>query len=164
MAILVDAILRTWERQKDYAQRLLADLSDADMVSQPVPGVTLNHPAWTISHLTVYSPVLAAILRGESFQDPIQSKYGRDSKPESDISAYPRKAALVAEYLRTHDELAATLRGVNPAVLDKPIPLERWRERFPFVADAIVHLMIDHESAHLGQISVWRRAGGRGRV
>ncbi len=70
----------------------------------------------------------------------------------------------MAEYLRTHDELGGVLRGVNPAVLDKPIPLERWKERFPYIADAIVHLMIDHESAHLGQISVWRRAGGRGRV
>lgn len=164
MPILIDAILRTWERQKDYAQRLLADLSDADMVAQPVPGVTLNHPAWTISHLTVYSPVLTAILRAEPFEDPMHHKYGRDSKPKNDIRAYPPKAELVHEYLRTHDELAATLKSVDASVLEKPIPLERWRERFPFIADAVVHLMIDHESAHLGQVSVWRRAGGRPRV
>lgn len=164
MSTIIDAIVRTWERQKDYAQRLLADLSDADMVSQPVPGVVLNHPAWTFSHLAVYPPVLTAILRGEAFEDPMKSPYGRDSKPVGELSAYASKAALVREYLRGHDELRDTLRGVDPAVLDRPIPLERWKERFPLVSDAIVHLMIDHESGHLGQVSVWRRAGGRGRV
>jgi hypothetical protein len=164
MSILIDTMLRTWERQKDYAQRLLADLSDEDMVAQPVPGVTLNHPAWTVSHLTVYSPVLSAILRETPFKDPMLSRFGRDSKPEADLGAYPRRNELVAEYLRVHDELAAALRTADPAVLDKPIPLERWRERFPFIADAIMHLMINHESGHLGQISAWRRAGGRGRV
>jgi hypothetical protein len=164
MPIVIDAILRTWERQKDYAQRLLADLGDADMVSQPVPGVVLNHPAWTISHLAVYPPVLAAILEGRAFEDPITSPYGRDSAPVSDPRAYRPKAELVPGYMRVHDELAAALARVDPAVLERPIPLERWKTRFPYVGDAIVHLMIDHESGHLGQMSVWRRAGGRGRV
>src|SRR5690606_7300972 len=82
MSILIDAVARTWDKQEDYARRLLADLSDEDMVSQPVPGVTLNHPAWTLSHLTVYSPVLSAILRAEPFEDPINSPFGRDSSPK----------------------------------------------------------------------------------
>ena len=71
--VLIDAILRTWERQRDYAERLVADLSDADMVSQPVPGVIMNHPAWVYSHVGLYPPVLAAILREESFEDPAKS-------------------------------------------------------------------------------------------
>lgn len=164
MSILIEGIVRTWERQKDYALRLLADLTDEEMVSQPVPGVVLNHPAWTFSHLSVYPPVLTAILRGETFEDPIKSRYGRDSAPLADLNAYARKAELVDGYVRGHDKLGATLLATDPAVLERPIPLARWRERFPYVADAVVHLMIDHESAHLGQVSVWRRAGGRGRV
>lgn len=156
---LTAAILRTWSRQRDYAVRLVADLSDADMVSQPVPGVTMNHAAWVFCHIGIYPPVLAAILQGRPFVDPINDKYGRDSRPLSDPAAYPRKSDLMRTYLAGHDELARVLEHTDPAILTRPIPLDRWKERFPFIADAIVHLMIDHESAHLGQISAWRRAG-----
>jgi hypothetical protein len=161
---LIPAVLRTWARQRDYAVRLVADLSDADMVAQPIGGVTLNHPAWTFGHIGIYPPVLAAILESRPFEDPIKHRYGRDSKPQSDPAAYPPKAKLIADYLAGHDRLAAVLEAADPAVFDAPIPLARWKERFPFVADAIVHLMIDHESTHLGQVSAWRRAGGRAAV
>lgn len=164
MSTIIDAIFQTWEQQKGYAARLVADLSDEDMVGQPVPGVKLNHPAWTLSHLMVYCPVLNAILLEKPFEDPISAKHGRDSEPENDINAYPRKQKLVAEYLRLHDELGATLRSVNPSILEKVTPLARWQAKFPKIAHLTLHLMIDHESLHLGQVSVWRRAGKRPRV
>jgi len=159
--VIVDAILRTWERQRDYAARLVADLTDADMLSQPVPGVVMNHPAWVFSHIGLYPPVLSAILRGTPFTDPITTPYGKDSKPLADPRAYAPKAQLMEQYFRGHDELAEALAEADPAVLAKPIPLARWQQRFPFIADAIVHLMIDHEMGHLGQVSAWRRAGKR---
>lgn len=158
---LIPAILRSWAHQRDYAQRLVADLSDEDMVSQPVRGVTMNHPAWTLSHLSAYPPVLRAILRGEPFDDPKNHPHGRDSRPSPDVHDYPRKEALLRDFFAVHDDLARTLEQTDPAVLDRPTPLERWLPRWPKIADATVHLMIDHESTHLGQISAWRRAGGR---
>jgi len=165
--VLVSAILGSWAKQRDYAMRLVADLSDAEMVSQPVSGVVMNHPAWVFSHLTLYPPTLSAILRGAregEFADPIKSPFGKDSKPVGDAAAYLPKAELIAKYLDGHDELAAILAMVNSAVLGQTIPLKRWEQRFPLVADALVHLMLDHEAGHLGQISAWRRAGGRAAV
>jgi hypothetical protein len=158
---LIAGILRSWQHQRDYAQRLLADLSDQDMVSQPVPGITLNHPAWTLGHLSPYPPVLAAILKGEAFVDPLNSKYGRGTKPTSDPSAYPPKAELLAGFLSGHDLLARTLESTDPSVMANPIPLARWKDRFPRIGDAVLYLMLSHEGAHLGQISAWRRAGNR---
>jgi hypothetical protein len=158
---LLAAVLRSWAAQRDYAQRLVADLSDAEMASQPVRGVTMNHPAWTFGHLSAYPPVLAAILRGQPFEDPIRHRFGRDSRPVNDAAAYPPKAELMRDYLTGHDDLGGALAEVDAEVLARDIPLERWRQRFPRVADAVVHLMIDHESTHLGQVSAWRRAGGR---
>lgn len=158
---LIPAILRSWAHQRDYAQRLVADLSDEDMVAQPVRGVTMNHPAWTLSHLSAYPPVLAAILRAEPFEDPKSHPFGRDSRPTSDLAAYPRKEALLLTYFAAHDDLALTLLHADAAVLDRPTPLDRWLPRWPKIADAVVHLMIDHESTHLGQLSAWRRAGNR---
>ncbi|MBC7773603.1 MAG: DinB family protein [Pyrinomonadaceae bacterium] len=162
--VIVEAILRTWDRQRDYAMRLVADLSQDDMISQPVPGVIMNHPAWVFSHIGLYPPVLSAILRGEPFEDPINSPYGKDSRPLSEAAAYAEKSTLMDGYFRGHDDLAATLARADLGVLALPIPLARWKQRFPFVADAIIHLMIDHEMGHLGQISAWRRAGKRASV
>ena len=161
---IVESLLLSWKNNRDYAVKLVADLSDSDMVSQPVPGVTMNHPAWTLGHLSPYPPVLSAILKGEEFVDPLNSKYGRGTKPSSNRGDYPAKDALVAEYLSGHDLLGRTLEAVDPAVMSRPIPLARWKERFPKIGDAVLYLMLAHEGAHLGQISAWRRAGGRAAV
>jgi hypothetical protein len=161
---LISSLLLSWSNHRGYAQRLVADLSDADMVSQPVPGVVMNHPAWTLGHLSPYPPVLAAILKGEEFVDPLNSKYGRGTHPVADLKAYPPKADLLAEFLLGHDLLARTLEQVDPAVMAKPIPLARWKERFPRIGDAVLYLMLSHEAGHLGQLSAWRRAGGRAAV
>ncbi|MGE3109186.1 MAG: DinB family protein [Phycisphaerales bacterium] len=159
--ILLDAILRTWDKQRDYAHRLTADLSDADLVSQPVPGVVMNHPAWVFSHIGLYPPVLTKILRAEPFDDPARSPYGKESRPSSRTADYPPKQALLGAYFRDHDLLARTLEATDQQFLAQPVPLERWKPRFPYIADLVVHLMIDHEMGHLGQVSAWRRAGGR---
>ena len=161
MPPLLTAILRSWASQRDYAARLVADLSDADMVTQPVRGITMNHPAWTFGHLGAYTPVLIKVLREEPFEDPIKHPFGRDSKPQADPGVYPTKGTLMGAYFADHDTLDKTIRAIDPAVFAKPTPLARWVPRWPLIADAVVHLMIDHESTHLGQVSAWRRAGGR---
>lgn len=159
--VLIDAVVRTWAKQRDYAQRLVADLSAEDMVLQPVAGVVMNHPAWVYSHIGLYPPVLTAILRGEPFEDPAKSPYGKESKPSNDLKAYQPKVRLLEKFFKDHDELGDTLARVDERVLAQVVPLERWTTRFPYIADVVVHLMIDHEMGHLGQVSAWRRAGKR---
>src|ERR1051325_5580591 len=158
---LIAGILRSWQYQRDYAIKLVADLSDEEMVSQPVPGVVMNHPAWVYGHCGIYPPVLAAMLEGKSFEDPIKHKYGRDSRPTSDRADYPQKAEIVGSFLDAHDRRAEVLGKADAEVLARPIPLERWKQRFPTIADAVAHLMLEHEAGHLGQVSAWRRAGKR---
>jgi Protein of unknown function (DUF664). len=159
MKPFIPSLLRSWANQRDYAQKLVADLSDEDMVSQPVPGVVMNHPAWTLGHLAAYPPVLTAMLLGQPFTDPMHSPYGRGSMPKE--SGYPPKAQLLAEFLDGHDRLAAAVEAAPESAWSAPIPLARWEQRFPEVADAVIYLMLSHEATHLGQISAWRRAGGR---
>jgi hypothetical protein len=158
---VIDAVVRAWTSQREYAAKLVADLSDADMVSQPVAGVIMNHTAWTLAHLASYHAPLIAMLKGEPFPDPLTSPYARGSRPSAETSAYPPKAAFMRDYLASHELVGKTLAGADPAMLDRPIPLERWKERFPKVGDAVVYLMLSHEATHLGQLSAWRRAGGR---
>src|SRR5438045_1762573 len=124
----LDAILHTWAAQRDYTARLVADLSQTDMTRQPISGITMNHGAWTIGHLSAYPPMLASILREQPFEDPKTHRYGRDSKPSGNPHDYPPKDKLIADFLRDHDDLGAALGVVNPLILAKPIPLARWKE------------------------------------
>lgn len=44
--------------------------------------------------------------------------------------------------------------------LDSPLPDERYREVFPTLGHAVLHILTVHTAIHLGQISAWRRAMG----
>ena len=54
MQLFIDSLLRGWDRNLDYAKKLVADLSDEQMVAMPraadVDAVGCNHPAWIFSH------------------------------------------------------------------------------------------------------------------
>lgn len=160
-AALVAGILRSFERQQRYAQSLVADLSPAEMVSQPIDGVVLNHPAWALSHLNVYMPVLTAMLEGGTPGDPLDHEFGQRSTPLPDPGAYLPKAALLERFAQLHESTARAFRAAGPGVLAAETPLPRFIERFPTIGDVAIQLMIKHEATHLGQVSAWRRAGGR---
>ncbi len=155
---LIEGILFTWDFNRDYANKLVADLSDEQMVAQPQPG--MNHPAWTLSHLNAYHPVILGLLRGEKPEDPLNHPFGQKSKPVADVSAYPNKAALIAAFNEGHDQIAAYLRQEGEAVVSRPMTIERWQGRWDVVGKCLGYLMLYHESTHLGQLSAWRRVQG----
>lgn len=152
------AIGVSWRRNGAYGGRLVGDLTDAHMTAQPVAGVTMNHPAWILSHLNVYAPIAAAMLRGQPFDDPADHRYGAKSRCVNDPAEYATRARLVEDYARLHADVAGALESAPPEVFTRPTPLERWREMHPVVGDMLVTLIVKHESTHLGQLSAWRRA------
>lgn len=161
---LTSAILITWRRNGAYALRLVGDLSDAQMTAQPVPGRVLNHPAWVLSHLNLYTTIAAAMLRQTPFPDPADHMYGAKSEPLSDAAAYLNRAKLVEQFKTAHDDAEAALVAASENAFASPTPLDRWRPLHPTTGDMLVTLMVKHESAHLGQLSAWRRAMGLPRV
>jgi hypothetical protein len=161
---LSSAIAITWSRNGAYARRLVGDLSDAHMTAQPVSGRTLNHPAWILSHLTLYTTIAAAMLRQRPFPDPADHIYGAKSEPLPDASAYLVRVKLIEQYVSAHEDAATALLAAGDDVFASPTALERWRPLHPTTGDMLVTLMVKHESAHLGQLSAWRRALGLSRV
>ena len=155
---LVQPIVSQWRELREAAQRLVADLSDEQMVEQPLAGVVMNHPAWVLSHLSVYGPVLAGILRGEPVEDPLEHRYGRTSRPRSDPAQYLPRSALIERYVTEYDGAAVAFVDALPEVLRKPTPIGQWRERFPTVAFLPGQFLVKHNAYHLGQLSAWRRA------
>jgi hypothetical protein len=158
------SILITWRRDIAYALRLVGDLSDEQMIAQPVPGRAMNHPAWTLAHLTLYNDVIARMLRRQSFDDPKDHPFGMQSSPQSDATVYSPRAMAIEQYRRSHDEAERALVECDPSLFAEDVPLARWRALHPKVADMTLMLMVKHESMHLGQLSAWRRAMGLGRV
>ena len=161
---LASAILITWRRNAAYALRLVGDLVPTQFTAQPIPGRTLNHPAWILAHLNVYAPIAAAMLRGRSFDDPIDHRHGQKSEVSSDALEYSSAPELIAEYTRLHSDAEQAIVEAEPDVFASPNPLDRWRALHPTVGDMLVTLMVKHESGHLGQLSAWRRATGLSRV
>ena len=158
MSVMIDGLLLGWDRNLDYARRLLADVPEDRMCYQPV--VNMNHPAWVFSHLNVYHAPMVGLLSGKPFEDPKGHKFGMGSKCLADASQYASKNELLAAYERGHADVATAMRIGGQAALDADTPLERWRASMPKVGVALPYLMLVHESTHLGQISMWRRAQG----
>ena len=157
-SIMIETLLTSWDKNLDYARRLVDDIPDDRMTYQPA--ADMNHPAWVFSHLNAYHPVIAAMVRGQSFDDPKDHPFGMKSKPVADASVYPSKSELVETFGRGHDEVTAALRAATPESLAAPIPLERWVKYFANVGVALGYLMLLHESTHFGQLSAWRRVQG----
>jgi len=157
----IASIESRWRELRAYAGRLVDDLAADDMAHQPIPSVTMNHAAWALSHLSIYGPLLAGMLRNEPVEDPGSHKWGRSSAPIADAAAYPPKTELLRLYQDGYDDAVAALKSASDADFARPAPFERWRDRFPTVGHMPIHFLVQHNALHLGQISAWRRASGR---
>ena len=163
MSIMIDALLTGWDRNLEYAKKLLADVPADKITQQPVPEI--NHPAWALSHLNGYHDVMVRLLAGKTLAvDPKDQPFGMLTKPVTDLSVYLPKDKLVDAFARGHAAVGAALRQADVAALEAPVSLERWRTAFGKVGVALAYLMLVHESQHLGQISAWRRVQGLPRV
>lgn len=156
---VIECLLFAWNQNADYGRDLIADLSDEQMIGQPSP-VAMNHPAWVISHLNAYLPIIQAVAEEQPFEDPQHHPFGMHSKPEMDASVYATREKLMNEFVDGHRAVTERLQGKDDAFLAHPVPLERWVSRMPTVGLLLTHLMVRHESVHLGQVSAWRRASG----
>lgn len=158
----IKGLLYCWEKNSQYGPKLVADLSDDQMVLQPAPDghAPSNHPAWVFSHLNVYLPVMQALIKGEDFEDPKQHPFGMLSKPEMDASIYKPKAELLDEFAQGHEQVKNLLSECSLEIFDQPVRLERWAAIMPTVGSALPYIMLNHENQHFGQISAWRRIQG----
>lgn len=159
---LVSGLLHGLEKNHNYGLALVADLDDPVMTTQPAGPLPrpMNHAAWVLSHLKTYRPIIAQLIRGETFPDPLDHPFGMKSSPQADRSLYPSKAALIAEWESGRALVEAALRESTDAQWAGPVSLARWAARWNSVGTGIPFLLLSHENMHLGQLSAWRRALG----
>ena len=162
MSSIIDGLLFAWQKNSDYGSGLVSDLSEAQMTLQPAPEgkSPANHPAWVLSHLNVYIPIIESLIQGKAFDDPKGHQFGMQSKPESDASIYAARQQLIEEYVAGHQRVTSLLKDAGAASLEQDVLLERWKPVMPKTGIALLYLMLNHENVHLGQVSAWRRIQG----
>jgi DinB superfamily len=149
-----------WDNQLRYALALTNDLTQAQMVLRP--GGNMNHPAWILGHISLYHPATIAMLAGKPFDDPKNDElFGFAGKgPLSDIDRYGGKNEIISRFKEGHEQVAQALLTAMPEDFQRRPSLERWAASYPNVAFILPDLLLHHESLHIGQISIWRRAAG----
>jgi DinB superfamily len=156
----VESFVYAWDNQLAYALALVDDLTDAQMVLRP--GGNMNHPAWMLGHVSLYHPATVALLAGKPFDDPKNdSLFGFAGQgPLDDIAKYGDKQKIVSRFKEGHEQVAQALLSAPPEAFQRPPSLERWAATNPTVGFILPDLLLHHESLHVGQISIWRRAAG----
>ena len=156
-------LLHTWNLNLGYARRLVADVPDDGMASQPAPH--RNHAAWVLGHLACTADMLGGMVGVKPCCPPEWTAlFDWNSTPSGDASRYPTKAVLLAALDRAHAGIAAALPGVPESRWGEPTPMDDVRGFLPTLGDCFVFVMAAHENIHLGQLSAWRRVQGMGRV
>jgi hypothetical protein len=156
----VESLVYAWDNQLRYALALIDDLTDEQFVLRP--GGNMNHPAWILGHVAAYHPVTLQLLAGEPVDDPKNDPlFGFAGRgPLDDITAYGSKKAIVTRFADGHERVAQALLAAPADAFRRPPSLERWAKIYPTVEFMLPDLLLHHESLHIGQISIWRRAAG----
>lgn len=156
----VESIVYAWDNQGRYALTLVEDLTDAQMVHRP--GGNMNHPAWILGHVSIYHPVIVQLLKGEPVDDPKDNMmFGfAGHGPIDDLSMYGTKQSIVSRFAAGHENVAQALLAAKPEDFRQAPGLARWAKNYPTVEFMLPDLLLHHESMHIGQISIWRRAAG----
>lgn len=158
---MLDHVIYVYGFNLNFAKMLVSDISPEQMCQQP-NGV-VNHPAWTLGHLTNSAAGLLKTLGKEaSLPEKWGEAFATGGVPSNDPSVYPSKDELLSTLSSVHDQVIEALNAIDHATFSKPHPNENVRKYFPTLGDMIVFLMTGHEMDHLGQLAAWRRAMGLG--
>ena len=140
-----------------FLGRLVADVPD-EMMSRQTAGV-VNHPAWTIGHLIYSAEAIGGELGLPAWLPANwQQRFGTGSTPQP--TGYESRGELLSLFADARLRLRERLNELGELAMAQPLPDARYREKFPTLGHAVVHILTAHPASHVGQLVVWRRAMG----
>lgn len=158
---MIPEITQSYGMALDYLRRLVDEVPDARMTEQPGPVV--NHPAWVIGHLVHSCQAIGGEMGlGPWLARDWASRYGTGSLPTADRAKYPTKNELLEAPADGQRRIFGRIDGIGEAGLAAALPDVRYRETFPTIGHAVLHILMVHTALHVGQITVWRLAVGLG--
>ena len=152
-------VIYSFNYSLDYLVEQLADVSEAAMTVQP--GGLLNHPSWTIGHLTFVLHMIGGVVGVRScLPETFPRLFGPGSTPENDRGSYDSKDEAIRRLRELQFLVTEAISKVEDDFLDQRFPDEAYLEVFPTIRHALAQVLIGHTAFHVGQISMWRRAMG----
>ncbi len=153
--------LLRWQIEQNHwiATAYVQDLTDADLMLRPVPG--MNHIAWQLGHLIKSSHRFLVDLGQPA--PALPAGFAESYTKESAASDDPKKFATKDVYLDLAGKIKtaalAALEAIPDSKLDDPGP-EAHREYAPTVA-TLLSLLGAHWLMHCGQFVAVRRKLGK---
>jgi uncharacterized damage-inducible protein DinB len=120
-----------------------------------------NHALWVAGHLSVADHMIVSRLAPEmaaSLPSGYKEKFAPGSKPSPDPNDYPPPDSVLALMREKRAEFLAFLDSLSESDLAKPAP----KGGPGFIKDiaGFFEFVVFHESTHMGQVTVARRALG----
>lgn len=157
----IGVILDVHEMIYGFILKAVEDVPESRMTEQP--GSLVNHPAWTLSHLSAYAGVLLSMLGDPSVPtaDAEMQRFGYGTTPVPDLAAYASKRELLHQFKERNERLAAVVAERHAEYFPRPAP-EMYQPFSPTIGHLAVTLLVTHPPDHFGQLRHWRRAAGIG--
>jgi hypothetical protein len=135
------------------------DLTDADLLLRPVPG--MNHIAWQLGHLISSTDKMLGLLGQPGFALPagFAESYAKEMAACDDPKKFATKDVYLDLANKAKEATLAALDAIPESKLDDPGP-EDMREYAPTNA-AVLTLLGTHWLMHSGQFIAVRRKLGK---
>lgn len=156
------------QRTHGLLTRLLDGVTPDRFARMP-EGVTTNHPAFILGHLSMYPPmVLERIGVTSVAQIPAEHQalfsYEATCVDDQAGTVYPAMDKIVGQFDRVMTETIASLDTIDPAELSKAPSGPPFEGMMPTMAGVACFVLASHPIFHAGQLSAWRRCMGLGPV
>ena len=139
--------------------RMTEPIPEEEMANQP-EGLP-NHPAWLLGHLSHSLEAIGGELGVGPWLDPAWTElFATGSTPQRDRAAYPAKSALLESLESGAEKIFGRLDEMSDDDCSAPLPDARYRDTFPTIGHAVVHILGSHFALHMGQLSCWLRVMG----
>ncbi len=156
----IGAILNIHAMVTRFIIEAVEDVPESRMTEQPAGGVIVNHPAWTLSHLSAYAAALLSMLDDPSVgavADAEMQRFGYGTTPVPDRAAYATKRELLEQFRDRNARLAAAVTEKHADYFPRPSPA-KFQPHAPTIGHIAITLLVAHPPHHLGQLRQWRRA------
>jgi uncharacterized damage-inducible protein DinB len=140
---------------------LLRDVSD-EQLSRPI-GPGHHSGMWVLGHLVVAVRFACQLAGGKAeFSEEWMAAFGPGSKSDAPVPAGVTRANLRETLSVGHAQAAAAIEAADETHLAKPNGMPWFAgTSIQTHADAVHQLLSLHAGFHIGQLSVYRRAGGK---
>jgi uncharacterized damage-inducible protein DinB len=155
-----DAIKSVSNFNMHVLETYLSDLSDADLLTRPVPGA--NHIAWQLGHLISSEISMLSMIPGGSpleLPSGFAERHGKETAKLDPPKNFLTKAEYLSIFKRVREQTMAKLDKLPDADLDKPNTGSM--SKMCTTLGLLFLLAVNHQMMHAGQFAVLRRKLGK---